>query len=57
MVRSTLENGKTVRSMGRELLPFGVKGRISSLSNTMASGRMEINTEKARGVSATEQST
>ena len=57
MVRSTLENGKTVKSMGRELLPFGVKGRISSLSNTMASGRTEKNTEKAPGVSATEQST
>ena len=57
MVRSILENGKTVISMGRELLRFGVKGSKSSLSNTMASGRMEINTEKAPGVSATEQST
>ena len=43
--------------MVREMLLFGVKGSKSLLSNTMVSGRTEINTEKAHGVSATEQST
>jgi hypothetical protein len=39
--------------MGREILPFGVKGSKNSFYNTMVSGRTEINTEKAPGVSAT----
>ena len=43
--------------MGRAMLPFGAKGSKSLLSNTMVSGRTEINTEKATGLSATEQST
>ena len=43
--------------MVREMLLFGVKGSKSLLSNTMVSGRTEINTEKAPGVRATGQST